>query len=212
MGILQTRILKWVAISSPGRLPFPSPDHVALLKGRVSREMESGVSLQALVSLISHSRNMQDLFNEFLISHKRSLFMNCCWIGVSQGKSSPYRKSILNTHWKDWCWSSDTMVTWCKEPMHWKRHWCFERFEGKRRRGWQRVRWSDGITDSMDMNLSKLLEIVENRETWHAAVHGVTKSQTWLNDWITTKASDSSICLMALFFFLLYTSLNCSFV
>ena len=126
------------------RLPFPSPDHVALLKGRVSREMESGVSLQALVSLISHSRNMQDLFNEFLISHKRSLFMNCCWIGVSQGKSSPYRKSILNTHWKDWCWSSDTMVTWCKEPIHWKRHWCFERFEGKRKKGVterEMVRW-----------------------------------------------------------------------
>ena len=100
-GILQTRILKWVAISSPGRLPFPSPDHVALHKGRVSGEMESGVSLQALVSLISHSRNTQDLFNEFLISHKRSLFMNCCWIGVSQGKSSPFRKSIRNTHWKD---------------------------------------------------------------------------------------------------------------
>ena len=50
--------------------------------------------------------------------------------------------------------------------------------EGGRRRGWQRMRWLDGITDSMDMNLSKLQEIVENRGAWHATDHGVTKSRT----------------------------------
>jgi len=62
--------------------------------------------------------------------------------------------------------------------------------KGKRRKGRQRMRWLDSITDSTDMNLNKLQEIVEDREAWHATVHGITKSHTQLSNWKTT-----SVCV-----------------
>ena len=66
--------------------------------------------------------------------------------------------------------------------------------EGRRRRGWQRTRRLDGIIDSMDMNLCKLQEMVKDRESWNAAVHGVTNSQTWLSDWTTTTVNWKDWC------------------
>ena len=107
-----------------------------------------------------------------------------CWrrlvriLWATRESNQSVLKSTLNIHWKDWCWSwsSNTLATWCKESTHWKRPWCWERLKAGQEGGQQRMRWLDGIIDSMDMSLSKPQETVKNRESWYAVVLGVPES------------------------------------
>ena len=77
---------------------------------------------------------------------------SCKFLGLQGDPTSPsWRRPVLGIHWKDWCWgwNSNTLATSCEKLTHWKRPWCWEGLGGRRRKGRQRTRWLDGITDSM---------------------------------------------------------------
>ena len=127
-------------------------------------------------------------------SRRIDAFQLWCWrrllrvTWIARRSNQTILKEInLEYYWKDccWSWSYNTLATWCEELTQWKRPWCWARLkaggEGDNR-GWDG--WMVSLTQWTWV--SRLQELVMDREAWHATVHGVAKSQTWLSDWTTT--------------------------
>ena len=155
--------------------------------------------------LLHHRQILYHLSYKRRLSIKELMLSNCgagedSWESLGkQGvqTSQSLRKSTLNTLWKDWCWSSNTLATWCEQLAYCKRPWWWVRLKAEEKRAAEdeMVRWHHR---SVDINLGKLQEMVGDGEAWYAVVQSREESNTiwWLNNNIKSKAKLTLVPVM----------------